>query len=169
MTEKQEQVSKVCHIVAADRNNNIGIDNKLPWHISEDLKYFKRVTKGHPVIMGRKTYESIGRLLPNRLNVILTRNTNYSVEGAKVLSSIDEAIKLSMNANEYDTSKVFIIGGSEIYKQTLDQADEIYMTRVDTELEKADASYPAIPKEYSLISKEDGYDTLHFSWEVYEK
>lgn len=161
--------TKICHIVAADKNNNIGIDNKLPWHISEDLKYFKRITKGHPVIMGRKTYESIGRLLPNRLNVILTRNPDFKVEGAVILDDIDNAIKTAKETSMYDTSKVFIIGGSEIYKQTLDRTDEIYFTRVETELEKADADYPEIPKSYDLISRENGHDNFAYSWEVYKK
>ncbi len=161
--------SKVCHIVAADLNNNIGIDNTLPWHISEDLKYFKRVTKGHPVIMGRKTYESIGRLLPNRLNIILTRNKDYKIEGADIKSSIDEAIKAAKDNSDYDTSKVFIIGGAEIYKQSLDLVDEIYFTRVETKLEKADAAYPLIPDSYKLVSKESGHDKFDFTWEVYQK
>ena len=97
-------------IAALSKNQKIGQNNQMPWHIPEDLEYFKRVTNGHPILMGRKTFESIGRPLPNRRNIILTQNKAYKVEGVEVIHSFKEALFLCQNLNE-----VFIIGGGEIY------------------------------------------------------
>ncbi|MFN4121973.1 MAG: dihydrofolate reductase [Flavobacteriales bacterium] len=124
-------------IVAADLNNGIGKDNQLLWHIPADLKYFKSVTMGKPVIMGRKTYESIGRPLPGRRNLIISLSST-AIEGCEVFSSIDDAL-----AAVKEEKEAFIIGGAEIYKQTLGMADQIYLTRVFSEFE-ADVFFPEI-------------------------
>jgi len=127
-------MSQICQIVAVDKNNCIGRGNEMPWHIPSDFKYFKEVTKGHPIIMGRKTFESIGRPLPGRLNIVLTRNLS-SVTDKKVVvtDEIAKAIAFAKSHLEYDRSKIFIIGGAEIYKASQDVTDLFYITQVDTE------------------------------------
>ncbi len=135
-------------IVATDINNAIGKNNQLLWHLPADLKFFKTTTMGCPIIMGRKTYESIGRLLPGRKNIIVSRNENYLVEGAEVFNSLHEALK---NREE---EKIFIIGGAEIYKQSLPLLTELYRTLVKSEFE-ADTFFPKIsPNEFELIWEE---------------
>jgi dihydrofolate reductase len=112
-------------IVAVAENDAIGFDNHLLWHISEDLKRFKSLTTGHHVIMGRKTYESVGKPLPGRVNIVISRQENYRVDGCLVANSFEEALELAKLDSE-----VFIIGGGEIYKQALPITDKIYLTRV---------------------------------------
>ena len=107
-------------IVAVSSNQVIGDSNKLLWNLPADLKHFKNITTGHPIVMGRKTYESIGRPLPNRRNIVITTQPDYKLEGVEVVNSIQEALLLTNN-------DCFIIGGGEIYKQTLHLADQIYM------------------------------------------
>ena len=125
-------------IVAMAENNVIGGDNKLLWHISEDLKRFKAITTGHPVVMGRKTWESLGRPLPNRENVVISRNTDFVAEGARVAASLDEAIALFPAQEE-----VFVIGGGEVYRQAMDRADRLYITFVEAAYD-GDAFFPVI-------------------------
>jgi dihydrofolate reductase len=138
----------VAAIVATDLNNGIGKNNQLLWHLPADLKFFKNTTMGCPIIMGRKTYESIGRLLPGRKNIIITRNTNYHVIGAEIHTSIEAAIKYCTE------EKIFIIGGAEIYKLSLQVTDEIYRTVVKSKFE-ADVFYPEINiKEFKLAWEE---------------
>jgi len=134
-------------IAAMSKNRVIGNNNQLIWKLSSDLKRFKELTSGHPVVMGRKTYESIGRTLPNRRNIIITRNLEYNVDGCEVVSSLEEALMLTNN-------NCFIIGGGEIYKQSLDVADKIYLTLVDKEFE-GDTSFPELGKEWAKIIQED--------------
>ena len=122
-------------IVAVAANGVIGDNNSLLWHISEDLRNFKRITSGHPVIMGRKTFESLGRPLPNRTNVVVSR-TATAIGGCRVAASLDEAIAM-FSADE----EAFIIGGAQIYAQALDAADKIYITRVGRDYE-GDTSFP---------------------------
>lgn len=112
-------------IVAVAENDVIGYDNHLLWHISEDLKRFKSLTLGHHIIMGRKTFESIGKPLPGRVSVIISRQENLKIEGCVVVNSLDEAFEVAKNDSE-----AFIIGGGEIYKQALPIVDKIYLTRV---------------------------------------
>ena len=111
-----------------DRNRGIGIDNKLPWRLPADLKRFRELTMGHHIIVGRKTYESIGRPLPGRRMIIITHNRNYRTEGCDIAHSIEDAIGL---ARERGESEVFICGGGEIYAQTIGLADRIYLTLVE--------------------------------------
>lgn len=138
-------------IAAIGENRELGKDNKLLWHIAEDLKRFKQITAGHPVIMGRKTYESIGRPLPKRVNFIVTKDTKYNAEGCMVVHSLEEAI---MAAQKIDSSEIFIIGGGEIYKQALPKADKLYLTIVKGEYE-ADVFFP----DYSEFAKETFRET----------
>lgn len=136
-------------IVAAAENNVIGGNNQLLWHLPNDMKWFKSITTGNTVIMGRKTYESMGRLLPNRRNIIVSRNPELKIDGADVVSSIADALQLIANEKE-----AFIIGGGEIYKQAWTMADKLYLTRVHTEKE-GDTVIPAIsPDEWKEESCE---------------
>jgi dihydrofolate reductase len=128
-------------IVAVDENNAIGKDNKLLWHIAEDLRYFKSITNGHPVIMGRKTFESIGKALPGRTNIIITRNPQFAVAGSIVVASLEKAIAVASEIDEHQ----FIIGGASVYKEAIQIADTIYLTVVHHRYDDADAFFPEIP------------------------
>lgn len=123
-------------IVAVASNGAIGCANKLLWHISEDLRRFKAITSGHPVVMGRKTFESIGKPLPGRTNVVITRNGNYSAPGVSTAGSLEEAIGMFPESEE-----VFIIGGAEIYSQAMPIADKFYLTVVERDYE-GDTFFP---------------------------
>ena len=125
-------------IVAHAKNNVIGINNTLPWHLPEDLKRFRALTMGHHIIMGRKTYESLGRLLPGRSTIIVTRNKNYQVEGALVTHSLQAALELAAGDME-----PFVIGGAELYKDGLKFATKLYITQVQAEV-KGDAFFETI-------------------------
>lgn len=123
-------------IVAVARNGVIGDGNRLIWHIGEDLRRFKAITSGHPVVMGRKTFESLGRPLPNRTNVVITRQTGYRADGCIVAGSLDEAIALFDPAEE-----IFVIGGAQVYAQAMPLADRFYLTLVDRDYE-GDTRFP---------------------------
>ena len=137
-------------IAAAAENNALGKDNDLVWHLPDDFKRFKAITSGHFIVMGRKTFESFPKPLPNRTHVIITRQKNYQVpEGCLVVTSIEEALQLCPQDEE-----VFIIGGGEIYKQSIEIADKIELTRVHTEAE-ADTFFPEINfKNWKLLEEE---------------
>lgn len=124
-------------IVATDKQGGIGKDNALLWHLPNDLKRFKSITSGHPIIMGRKTYDSIGRPLPNRLNIIITQNKDLNIEGCVIVHSLKDAIIAA------EGKDVYIIGGGSIYEQAMEIADMIYLTLVDVTLE-ADTHFPKI-------------------------
>ena len=134
-----------CIIVAIADNNAIGRANALLWHISEDLKFFKRTTSGSPVIMGRKTFESIGRPLPKRTNIVVSRGFD-APEGVVVVSSLEEAFKAASAAisDEIGDTRCFVIGGGQIYAQALGDADRLIVTHVHTVIEDADTFFPAI-------------------------
>ncbi len=142
-------------IVAIANNNAIGINNQLPWHLPEDLKRFKELTNGKVVIMGRKTFDSIiaklGKPLPNRTNVVITRQTTLKVpEGVIVQASLEDALR-----SYGDSGEVFVIGGGEIYRQALELADRLYVTHVNQRIENADAFFPEIdPKKWRLESED---------------
>ena len=132
---------KVSLVVAMARNGVIGRDNQLPWHLPGDLKYFKSVTMGKPIVMGRKTYDSIGRPLPGRTNIVITRS-DWGVEGVEVVNSVNAAIALAKDVAKRDgVDEVMVMGGGEIYRQTLPLADRLYITEVDAEVE-GDAYFP---------------------------
>ena len=123
-------------IVARSRNHVIGRDNQMPWKISADLQFFKRVTMGHPVIMGRKTWESIGRPLPGRRNIVVSRNTSYEPTGGELAGSLDEALNQLSGA-----PRVFVIGGEQLFKQAFDKADRLYITEIDIDIEGGDTFF----------------------------
>lgn len=142
--------TKLALIVAASENNVIGINDDLPWRLSADLKRFKSLTMGHAIVMGRKTFDSIGRLLPGRQTVIITRNLDFQFEGASVVHSIDDAIE-ACRSQEI----TFLTGGAEIYRLGLPLVDEIYLTRVHTQIE-GDTFLPEIDwEQFELIETED--------------
>lgn len=134
---------KLSIIVAVAENGVIGHNNQLIWHLPEDLKMFKRLTSGHPIIMGRKTFESIGKPLPNRTSIIITKNPEFQIEGCITVHSLEEAIEA---ANEIEENEAFIIGGAEIYRLALPFADTIYLTEVHHAFE-GDTFFPAIDKD----------------------
>ncbi|MDI9473269.1 MAG: dihydrofolate reductase, partial [Bacillota bacterium] len=136
---------------AVGKNNIIGKENGLLWHLPNDLKHFRKITEGHTIIMGRKTFESIGRVLPNRRHIVLTRSSDFQVEGVEKASSIEEVLKLVENEEE-----AFVIGGGEIYRQFLPLVQRIYMTEVDIEKD-ADVFFPAIDSlEWKVVEEEPG-------------
>jgi dihydrofolate reductase len=117
-------------IVARSRNHVIGKDNQMPWKISADLQFFKKVTMGYPIIMGRKTWESIGRPLPGRRNVVVSRNSNYSAIGAELVGSLDQALELLK-----EFKRVFVIGGQQLFTQAFPQADELFITEIEIQVD----------------------------------
>ena len=141
-------------IVAIADNNAIGRNNELLWHISEDLKFFKRTTLGCPVIMGRKTFESIGRPLPKRLNIIVSRSGYEAPEGVAVVSSLEEAFAAA--AAEAAPEKIFVIGGGQIYAQAVSLVDSMIVTHVHTVIEDADAFFPIIdPDSWTVAERSE--------------
>ena len=137
---------RVSIIVAVAENGVIGRDNDLPWRLSGDLKRFKAVTMGKPIVMGRKTFDSIGRPLPGRANIVLTRDTNYSAEGIEVTNSLSEAISIAQSAaTKSDVEEIMVIGGAKIYEAVLAEADRLYVTEVHTDVE-GDVRFPNIDK-----------------------
>lgn len=138
---------KVSIIVAASANNVIGMDGGLPWHLSEDLRRFKEITMGKPMIMGRATFESIGKALPGRRSIVMTRQPQYEAEGVEVVKTKQAALALVRDADE-----VMVIGGGEIYEQFLPITDRIYLTRVHMELD-GDTFFPGIDEnEWRIVS-----------------
>jgi dihydrofolate reductase len=135
---------KLAVIVAAAENGVIGNNNALPWHLSEDLRYFKRVTMGKPIVMGRKTYESIGRPLPGRTNIVITRQADYAAEGIKVVPSLEAALALAEGIALIDgAQELMVIGGAQIYAEALPRAERLYLTQVHANV-TGDAVLPAI-------------------------
>jgi len=143
-------------VVAVADNGCIGRDNRLPWHLPEDLKYFKRVTLGKPVIMGRHTFESIGKPLPGRTNVVVSRNPAWQHDGVTVADSLPAALRLATaQARQDGQDEVMIIGGARLYAEALPLAQRLYYTRVHATVE-GDAFFPALDwAEWQLVSRED--------------
>ena len=139
---------KISIIVAQSKNRVIGKNNQLPWHLPADLKHFKSVTMGKPIIMGRKTFESIGRPLPGRLNVVISRQADLHIPGCDVFNSIEQALSSLDHEDE-----VMIIGGANLYAQMLDKADCVYLTIVETEVE-GDAFFPELSKQEWVLESE---------------
>ncbi len=137
----------VAMIVAMAKNRVIGIDNRLPWHLPADLKHFKARTLGKPIIMGRKTYQSIGRPLPGRLNIVLTRSDGFSADGVSVVHSIEQALAVAAEAPvSSDQPELMVIGGEQIYRAFMAVAQRLYITEVDVEVE-GDAWFPSFDAE----------------------
>lgn len=155
-------------VVAAAKNRVIGRDGELPWHLPDDLRHFKRLTTGKPVIMGRRTFESIGKPLPDRHNIVMTRDPGYAATDCDVVTSVSDALKLAG-----DDREVMVIGGGQIYRDFLPRADRIYLTRVQAEIE-GDTHFPEIDaSEWQLVSSEHhGADEKHayaFEMMVFER
>ena len=155
-------------IAATAENNALGKDNGLVWHLPDDFKRFKNLTSGHPIIMGRKTFESFQKPLPNRLHIIITRQKNYQAEGCLVVSNLENAIALT-----YKNQDAFVIGGGEIYQQALSFTDKIELTRVHDSFE-ADTFFPEIDeKEWQLIQEEyhpkDEKHKIDFTYQTFTR
>ncbi|OGZ27764.1 MAG: dihydrofolate reductase [Candidatus Nealsonbacteria bacterium RIFOXYB1_FULL_40_15] len=138
INDKKEKNKQTISIIAAiGKNNVLGVKNSLPWHLPADFKHFKEITMRKPVIMGQRTFESIGKALPDRINIILTIDKNLKLEGCITAFSIDDALQKTENAKE-----VMICGGASVYKQFLPMADKMYLTLVDAEIKEADVFFP---------------------------
>ena len=161
---------KISLIAAAAENNVIGRNNDLPWKLPDDMKFFVKTTKGHHILMGRKNLESFGKLLPNRTNIILTRDENFEFEGAEIFNELDAAINLAKSNGE---DELMVIGGGEIYKQCLPFADKIYLTRIHAEIE-GDVFFPELDEKYwelksSLAHEKDEKHKYAFTFKEYER
>ena len=159
----------LCLIVAAAENGAIGKNNQLPWNIPEDLKYFKAVTSGKTVIMGRKTFESIGRPLPQRRNLVISRRADFKPAGVEVFASLADA--LAAGAQQAGVQEeVFVVGGGEIYRESLPQIKRAYVTEIHQAIE-GDAFFPLdqVKKEFQLVSRKDFSNPVPFSFMVYER
>ena len=137
---------KITLVAAMARNGAIGLDGAMPWHLPRELKHFKSVTMGHPIVMGRKTWESVGRPLPGRQNIVVTRNPDYRAEGCDVVASLQAAVRVAKG------EEVMVIGGGELYRQAMPHADRMVLTRVDCE-PAADTWFPEWdPADWTEIS-----------------
>ena len=157
-------------VVAAANNNGIGKYGTMPWHLPNDMRHFKNVTWGMPVVMGRKTFDSLGRALAGRKNIVITRKPDWEAPGAVAVKSIEDALFL---AGETDAKEVMVIGGGEIYKALFPKANRIYLTRVEAEPE-ADTFFPAIdPGQWKLVSQKnyeaDEKNDYNYSFQTWER
>ncbi|OGI65855.1 dihydrofolate reductase [Candidatus Nomurabacteria bacterium RIFCSPHIGHO2_01_FULL_39_10] len=166
-------------IAAIGKNNELGKNNNLVWSMPTDLKYFREKTSGHAVIMGRKTFEAIGRPMPNRRNIVITRDKNYKKESIEVVHSLEEAINSARTSplpSPYkgEGEEIFIIGGEEIFKQSMNLAERLYITHIDAEDKKADTFFPEIiPIVWNEVSheahKKDKDNPYDYTFSVYER
>ncbi|WP_337983802.1 dihydrofolate reductase [Lysinibacillus sp. C5.1] len=153
-------------IVAHDHNHVIGYENGMPWHLPGDLQYFKVKTMGKPMIMGRKTFESIGRPLPGRRNIVVTRDANYRADGIETATSIEEALALAG-----DVPEIMIIGGEQIFRLSMELTDRIYITKINHSF-KGDTFFPAYEEEFVLVASQEpetapeGYT---FQYQIFER
>jgi len=165
-------------IAAIGKNNELGRENKLLWHLPADMKHFRDITRGHTVIMGRKTFESIGKPLPNRENIVITRDTNYFRPGVAIVHSLDEALRLAALEQgkhfeeKQEEIEVFIIGGGELYKESISRAKKLYITHVN-HTQEADTFFPAIDQSWKETSKEehpaDTENIFSYTFVTYQK
>lgn len=163
----------VAMIVAMAKNRVIGVDGKLPWYLPEDLKFFKRITQAKPLVMGRKTFTSIGKALPNRLNVVVTRNADFSHESVRVCHDLPAALALAdQHATIEAAEEIMVMGGGEIYRQALPFAQRLYITEVDIEVE-GDATFPAIDhqawREVQRVAGQPAEGQPSYDFVVYER
>lgn len=150
-------------IAAMDENRVIGRGNRLPWHLPVDLRRFRRLTLGHPIIMGRKTYESIGKPLDGRKNIVVTRQTLYHAKGCVVVHNLCAAFTACGDAGE-----VFVLGGETLFRDVMPLADKVYLTVVRTRVE-GDARFPPLPEELELVSREEAQDVFPLEFLLYER
>lgn len=158
-------------IVAASDNNVIGKDNWMPWDLPAELAYFRNVTRGHTVIMGRKTYDAVGRPMPNRHNIIVSRNKDLEIPGVDVVGSVEEALEL---AKKDSMDEVFVIGGEQIYRLAMPYADRIYLSRVHTTIEGGEAFFPEFDESQWMVTRNDRFEpdaenNLPYTIMVYER
>ncbi|WP_288528825.1 dihydrofolate reductase [uncultured Eubacterium sp.] len=154
-------------IAAVGKNLELGKNNDLIWHFKEDMKFFKETTMGHPVIMGRKTFESLPKALPGRKNIVISANPEYKADGAEVVTSVEEAIKLA----EAENSDAFVIGGGRIYTEFLPYADNLYLTEINAECPDADTYFPYFNKSDYIKEIVNFYDVngTEFYHVIYKK
>lgn len=154
-------------IAAVGKNLELGKNNDLIWHFKEDMKFFKETTMGHPVIMGRKTFESLPKALPGRKNIVISANPEYKADGAEVVTSVEEAIKLA----EAENSDAFVIGGGRIYTEFLPYADNLYLTEINAECSDADTYFPDFNKSDYIKEIVNFYDVdgTEFYHVIYKK
>ncbi|MFT7507830.1 MAG: dihydrofolate reductase [Acidimicrobiales bacterium] len=158
---------RISIIAAIGKNRELGKNNELIWPIRDDLRRVKDLTTGHPIIMGQNTYESIGKPLPNRTNIVLTQDTNYHPEGCVMAHSLDEAFEI---ARSVEDEEIFIFGGAYVYTQTIDMVDRLYLTLVHDTDEDADAFFPEYTQFTNVIEKEErDQDGLVYDWVVLAK
>ena len=150
-------------IAAMDLDRAIGRENRLPWHLPRDLARFRELTIGHPVIMGRKTYEGIGHPLPGRTNIIITRQQNFAVDGTVVVHDLQAALDECGDANE-----VFVLGGAEVFRDAMPLADRIYLTVVQARVQ-GDTFFPDIPPAFALVRSEQADDAFPVEFRLYER
>ncbi len=161
----------VSMVVAAAEDNAIGRHNDLMWRLPDDFKFFKDTTIGHPIVMGRKTFQALGKALPKRLNIVITRQTDFEAPGAEVVGDIDSALIM---ARDTGTDEIMVIGGAEIYHQALPETNRVYLTRVHATFPDADAHFPELdPNEWRLVSTAfhdaDERHQYGFTFEVWER
>jgi dihydrofolate reductase len=160
----------ISFVVAAADNNAIGKDGRMPWHLPADMKHFKNVTWGMPVVMGRKTFESLGKPLPGRKNIVISRQSGWKADGTVAVKNIDDALFVVKQA---DVNEVLVIGGGEIYKALFEKVNRIYLTRVHAQPE-ADTFFPALPPDqWHLMSQQnheaDEKNNYNYSFQVWER
>ncbi len=161
--------TRISAIVAIGKNRELGRSNNLLWRISDDLKRFKSLTTGHPIVMGRKTFDSIGKPLPNRTNIVVTRDASWTREGVLAMASLEEALT---KARDIEKEEIFIVGGAQIYAQALPFTDRLYMTLIDAKKD-ADIYLPPYEQEFTKeISREERMDEktgLRYTWLTLER
>lgn len=164
----------VAMVAALSRNRVIGIGNQLPWYLPEDLKFFKRITLGKPLVMGRKTFESIGRPLPGRLNIVVTRDTTFTHEGVRVCHDLASALQLADQQATIDgAEEIAVIGGGEIFTQAMPSATRLYLTEVDTDID-GDAYFPEVPggqwqEVQRVVGEESGGERPTYAFVAYRR
>ena len=162
----------ISQIAAMDLNRVIGSENGLPWHMPTDMKFFRDKTRGKPVIMGRKTFEALGKPLPGRPNIIISRNEGYKIDDATVFQSLEKALDFAKTLPEAK-EEIFIIGGAEIYKLALPYTDRIYLTFIEARVTGGDAFFPELPSEFRLVSEDphpaDDKNPFAFNFKVFSK
>lgn len=165
-------------IVAMAKNRVIGVGNSLPWHLPADLKFFRAQTMGKPVVMGRKTFQSIGRPLPGRPSIVVTRNATFTAKGITVFQSLEEALKAGRQmasdpVSDFSAAELVIIGGAEIYRQSLSQAQRLYVTEVSLAAPRGDAFFPEIEKGQWEETWSEAHDALEdkpaYRFAIYER
>lgn len=163
------QTPAISIIAAIGKNRELGKDNDLLWRIPDDLKRFRALTMGHPILMGRKTFGSIGKPLPGRTNIVVTRDINWTHENVAVFHSLEEALK---HAASLDEKEIFIIGGAQIYEQALPYADRLYLTLIEAENPEAEIFFPVYQREFPKIKNEERREMsegLRYTWRTLER